>query len=268
MKAIFISYRRDDSAAYAGRLYDRLSTHFGAERVFMDVDGIKPGDDFVKVLDETESSSAALVVVIGRTWLTVRSANGGLRLLDAQDFVRREIAAGLQRNLRLFPVLVGGASMPQTQDLPDDLATLAHVQALVIHDETFHRDADQLIALLEQVVPAPLSVAAFGGTWRATVQYNWGNSHQEVFRFELEDDELLGTATYVGVPQAIQDGKISANKISFLTTSRTMLGDKTYEEKHRYSGKLADGQIKFRLLTESGYDSRLPEIFTATRDPA
>jgi TIR domain len=170
MTAIFISYRRDDSAAHAGRLYDTLSAHFGAERIFMDVDSIKPGDDFAKVLDETESRSAALVVVIGRTWLTIRSADGSARLLDPQDFVRREIAAGLQRNLRLFPVLVGGASMPRSEDLPPDLAPLAHVQALVIHDDAFHRDTDQLIAALDQIVSAPPPGAALAGTWRASIK--------------------------------------------------------------------------------------------------
>ena len=38
MPKIFISYRRDDSAGHAGRLYDRLEGHFGQGQVFMDVD--------------------------------------------------------------------------------------------------------------------------------------------------------------------------------------------------------------------------------------
>jgi len=254
MSAIFISYRRDDSAAYAGRLYDSLCAHFGAEQVFMDVDGIKPGEDFVKVLDETEKISSALVVVIGPKWVTKR-------LFDPQDFVYREIVAGLMGNVRVFPVLVGGAHMPQSGDLPEDLAPLARVQALAIRDEAFHADADRLMAALDQVVSTP--AAGFAGTWQATVKYGWGDTHQEIFSFELDDGELLGTASYVGTPRAIQYGKISGSKITFQTKSLTMLGGKTYEEKHQYSGKLMDGQIKFRLQTETGYDTRLPEIFTA-----
>jgi len=232
----------------------------------MDVDGIKLGDDFAKVLDETEKGCSALVVVIGRIWSTITSASGAARLLDPQDFVRREITAGLKVNVRLCPVLVGGASMPQAEQLPEDLAPIARVQAMVLHDTSFQRDADQLIAALDQLVSPPPPSADFAGTWRATVKYQWGATYEEIFKFELDDEDLLGTATYVTVPRALQSGTISGNKISFLTKSITMAGDKTYEEQHQYSGKLVNGQIKFRLQTESGYDSRLPETFTATRD--
>ena len=258
MSKIFINYRRDDSAAYAGRLYDSLCARFGTAQVFMDVDGIKLGDDFVKVLDDTEKISSALVVVIGPNWVTKR-------LFEPQDFVRREIAAGLTASVRVFPVLVGGTHMPQSGDLPDDLVPLARLQALAIRDEAFHRDADELIAALNQVIALPVAGADFTGEWHATVKYSWGDTYQEVFTFKLDDGELLGAASYVGTPRAIQDGKISGNKITFQTKSLTMLGDKTYEEKHQYSGKLVDGQVKFRLQTETGYDTRLPEIFSAAR---
>ena len=98
------------------------------------------------------------------------------------------------------------------------------------------------------------------------VQHSWGVTYEEVFKFERDDDDLLGFATYVTVPRVLQDAKIAGDKISFSTKSASMAGDKTYEEKHQYSGKLVEGKIKFRLQTESGYDSRLPETFTATRD--
>ena len=165
-------------------------------------------------------------------------------------------------------MLVGGAGMPPAEQLPPDLAPLARVQALVLHDISFQRDADQLIAALAQIVTPPPPSADFAGTWRATVNYSWGSTYEEVFKFELDDEDLLGTATYVTLPRAVLEGKIDGNKIAFLTKSTSMLGDKSYEEKHQYSGKLVDGKIKFRLLTESGYDSRLPETFIATRDPA
>ena len=122
MAKVFISYRRDDSAGYAGRIYDRLCLHFGADHVFMDVNDIKMGDDFVKVLEETEQGCTALLVVIGRSWLTSRLPDGAARLFDPQDFVLREISTGLKNNVRLFPVLVGGARMPQAQELPEELA--------------------------------------------------------------------------------------------------------------------------------------------------
>ncbi len=65
MARIFISYRRDDSATSAGRLYDRLEGHFGQGQVFMDVDAIKPGLDFVEVVQGAVSVCDGLVAVIG-----------------------------------------------------------------------------------------------------------------------------------------------------------------------------------------------------------
>lgn len=258
MAKIFISYRRADSAGHAGRLYDSLCSHFGADRVFMDVDDIHPGEDFVQILDETERSCSALMVVIGKSWL-------GPRLNEAQDFVRREIAGGLRANLRVFPVLVQGAKMPEEGELPAEIAALAHVQAIEIRDERFRQDSTDLIAALDKVVLVASN--GWAGTWQATVKYSWGDVHKEVFQFEVDEGELTGTASYVGLPRAIYDGKIIDKKISFTTKSLTALGDKTYEEKHNYSGKLVDGSIAFRLQTETGYDSRLPETFNAVRAP-
>src|SRR5438045_3966637 len=80
MPRIFISYRREDSIAYAGRLHDRLSAHFGAEFVFMDIDTIEPGADFVEVLEQTVASCDALLAVIGKQWLTAKDDEGQLRL--------------------------------------------------------------------------------------------------------------------------------------------------------------------------------------------
>ncbi len=69
MARIFISYRRDDSAAHSGRIYDRLEGHFGKGQVFMDVDTIRPGLDFVEVVQEAVGSCDALIAIIGREWL-------------------------------------------------------------------------------------------------------------------------------------------------------------------------------------------------------
>lgn len=97
MSGIFISYRREDSAAYAGRLYDRLSAHFGADQVFMDVDDIPPGADFASHIDAKVGSCDAMIVVIGKEWLSACNADGQLRLSDPNDFVGLEIALALQR---------------------------------------------------------------------------------------------------------------------------------------------------------------------------
>ncbi len=93
MARIFISYRRDDSSGHSGRLYDRLTDHFGQGQVFMDVDAIRPGLDFVEVVQQAVSVCDGLVAVIGREWLEASDRAGGRRLDDAEDLVRVEIAA-------------------------------------------------------------------------------------------------------------------------------------------------------------------------------
>jgi hypothetical protein len=50
---VFISYRREDSAGHAGRLYDSLQSHFGADNVFMDLSDIDSGTNFVDVIQTT-----------------------------------------------------------------------------------------------------------------------------------------------------------------------------------------------------------------------
>jgi hypothetical protein len=118
-------------------------------------------------------------------------------------------------------------------------------------------------------VKAPENPSGFVGKWEALVKYSWGDSHKEVFNFKVDQNELFGTASYVGGPRGILDGKIEGNKITFTTKSITALGGKTYEEKHNYRGRLSGDAIEFMLQTDSGYDSRTPEEFTAKRvEPA
>jgi hypothetical protein len=148
---IFISYRRDDSGGWAGRLYDRLSQHFGRDNVFMDIDTIEPGLDFVEVIEQAVGSCDALIALIGRQWLTITDTSGRRRLDNAEDFVRLEIAAALARNIRVIPALVQGARMPDSTDLPDVLRTLARRNAVEISERRFHDDVDHLITVLDKV---------------------------------------------------------------------------------------------------------------------
>src|SRR5258708_2068618 len=155
MAGIFLSYRREDSAADAGRLYDRLSQHFGRDHLFMDIDAITPGQDFVTVLDAHLASSGVVLALIGRQWLTVTGATGQQRLAQPDDFVRREIATALASTIPVIPVLVGGAAMPQAAALPDILHPLTRLQAVVLSDTRFHADVDQLLAALETMLFEP-----------------------------------------------------------------------------------------------------------------
>ena len=148
MPRIFISYRRGDSIAYAGRIHDHLSQHFGADKVFMDIGGIAPGDDFVKVLDARVADSDVVIALIGPGWLNA-SDDRGRRIDQPDDFVRYELAAALAQGKRLIPVLVGGARMPGADQLPPALTRLARSQAHPVDDSRFAYDLDALIRSLE-----------------------------------------------------------------------------------------------------------------------
>jgi hypothetical protein len=151
MSGIFISCRREDSAPYAGRIYDRLSNRFGADQVFMDVDDIPPGADFAAHIDAKVASCDAMVVVIGKQWLTARNEKGQLRLSDPNDFVGLEVSLALQRSALVIPVLVGGAQVPKAEELRADLRALASRNALTLNDQEFQRDADILVQALEKM---------------------------------------------------------------------------------------------------------------------
>src|SRR5512134_810647 len=109
MAKIFISYRRTDSAAYAGRLFDRLRKHFGDADVFMDLEGIEPGAEFGKVIADKAREAEVLIALIGKDWVTSAHSDGRRRLDDPNDLVVREIETGLAANVRVIPVLAGRA---------------------------------------------------------------------------------------------------------------------------------------------------------------
>src|SRR6185503_2219979 len=146
---IFVSYRREDSAGHAGRLFDRLVEHFGREQIFMDIDTIEPGADFVTVIENAVGSCDIFIAVIGRNWL---SGTGTGRLDNPNNFVRLELATALRRDIRVIPVLVQRASIPKPQDLPEDLVKLTRRNAVELTDIRWQTDVDQLITFIERIL--------------------------------------------------------------------------------------------------------------------
>jgi hypothetical protein len=290
----FLSYRRDDSAGFAGRLADALEVRFGAGSVFRDVDDIAPGEDFVQALDRHLREVDAVLVMIGPRWVD------DTRLHEADDFVRREIATALASGKPLLPLLVGGARMPAQDALPESLRPLARKQALTLSDADWKRDVEELTQALGKLKSGALGKAgserrlalalagvavvilagiasglyfaqekpaAVAGRWSATVRYEWGDSHREVFEFQTMGKELLGTATYLGRPAPIEQVTFDGKHLSFVIRSQEMLGsDNPWKEvTHRYSGELADDGIHFTLVSSGGYTLHRPLRFVAQR---
>lgn len=149
---VFICYRREDTAAHAGRLYDSMVARFGERNVFMDVE-IEPGVDFVERITSVVSGCLVLIVVMGREWATVEGPDGGARIADPDDFVRLEVETALRRpEVTPIPVLVSGARMPRPEQLPEPLRPLTRRNALELSDARWRYDVGRLQTALEDLI--------------------------------------------------------------------------------------------------------------------
>jgi hypothetical protein len=154
---IFLNYRREDTRGYAGRLYDRLSNRFGEDQIFRDIDAIPPGIDFLEHIDGVVGQCDLMLVLIGESWVSVKDARGRRRLDDPHDFVGLEIAAALERNIPVIPVLIQGARMPTEEDLPDQMQGLARRNAVEMSDSHWNYDWERLTRGIDQLISRPSS---------------------------------------------------------------------------------------------------------------
>jgi TIR domain/FHA domain len=149
---IFISYRRDETSGEAGRLYDHLVARFGEHMVFRDIDAIDPGTDFVGRIEEAVGSCQVLLALIGRSWLSLTGPDKQRRLDNQADFVRLELAAALRQGIRVIPVLVQDASMPNADDLPEPLKEFARRNAIKLSDDRWSYDMSRLLSAIEKTI--------------------------------------------------------------------------------------------------------------------
>jgi len=153
MAGVFISYRREDSPGHAGRVFDALRARLGSDRVFMDVHGIDAGVDFVRALERAVASCDALLAIIGPGWLSSAAGpDGHTRLHDPADFVRLEIGVALKRDVRVVPVLVDNAKLPNRDELPDELKALTRRNAVELRDSRWDVDVNELVGSLETFI--------------------------------------------------------------------------------------------------------------------
>ncbi len=148
---VFVSYRRDDAAHVTGRIADALAGRIGRENVFVDVDSVAPGEDFVRKIETTIRGADTFLAVIGAHWLSAATPQGQRRIDLDGDFIRLEVRSALAAGVTVIPVLVDGAVMPRAEDLPEDIRQLVRHNAVLINHATFARDVQ---ALLDQLYPA------------------------------------------------------------------------------------------------------------------
>jgi hypothetical protein len=149
-RRVFISYRRDDARYQARDIYKAFTTVLPHEHVFMDVNSIRPGENFVKILEQWVDQCDILLALIGPGWAnSTDPKTGSPRLHNPRDFVRIEIRNAIIRNISIVPVLLDGAPMPEEGDLPDDLRELVVRNAEFVDFRTFDADVQRLIRKLD-----------------------------------------------------------------------------------------------------------------------
>src|SRR5215471_5750872 len=149
---IFINYRRGDDPGNTGRLFDQLEGVFARDRLFMDVDSIPPGRNFVRFLEQQVAQCDVLLAVIGKNWIDARDEQGVRRLDKADDFVRIEITSALKQDKLVIPVLVQEAQMPKPDELPEAIRPLARRNAVRLTHERFRTDTQGLVTAIKQAL--------------------------------------------------------------------------------------------------------------------
>jgi hypothetical protein len=178
MPKIFISYRREDSRHAVGRLHGALKQHVKDPKrdIFIDIDNIPRGVDFVDHLDQQVAQCDVMLAVIGPHWLSVTDPNTGARRLDdPTDFVRIEVASALKRGIPVVPVVLDDTKIPSAEFLPDDLRALSRRNGERLEHESFDADVTRLIRNLpaaasrSRPAPARAPKETSGGGWIAPV---------------------------------------------------------------------------------------------------
>ena len=164
---IFISYRRIDSAGFAGRIADYFAMAQPEVTVFMDVNSIAPGANFPDTIKNGLAQSNVLLALVGPQWLTASTESGARRLDDPGDFVRLELKHAIEEKLTLVPILLDDTPIPAASDLPEELRPLTQYNAFRLRHDAFRRNVEALAEMLKPQLsiatpsqPAPQSTPA------------------------------------------------------------------------------------------------------------
>lgn len=145
---VFLSYRRADSQATAGRMAQFLDAIPAVDEVFLDVDGIAPGDNFEHKIQDTLAQVSHVFLLIGPQWAGPAGAGGATRIFDDDDMVRRETRLALASKARVVPLLLDDTRMPRPADVPADLKALPSINAFLLRTAHFDEDMDVLLDAL------------------------------------------------------------------------------------------------------------------------
>ena len=145
MVKLFISYRRDDTKAIAGRVSDRLAQLLPKRDIFFDVSVIKGGEQFEERIQNSVDKADFVLAFMGSSWLAASSQSTIPRICEENDYVRMEISRALVKNKLVIPVLVDGTAMPDGALLPEDIRGITKRNGLPLRHETFDSDLDAIM---------------------------------------------------------------------------------------------------------------------------
>lgn len=273
---IFISYSHDDE-----RWRKRLVSHLAVLAMegildLWDDRKLGAGDDWYARIHEQMLSARIAVLLVSSSFLTSK-------------FIRQEEVPKLfdrheQGGMTVYPLLVKPcpwqevAWLTRMQLRPAEARPLASFKGVKV-DEILVEVAREISAMARSKAaspgqPAPLqsepapAMSDITGEWRAEVTYDWDNAkYTEVFNFTVDGDEVLGTASFLTAKQAIWNGKLTGNKLTFITKTQQTCGDwnNSRECLHHYRGKIGPDEIRFSMQTEGGFTQHVPIEFTARR---
>lgn len=153
MTHVFLNYRSADEPFGVAMLDHELSARFGPEAVFFASKSIQLGAAWEQEMLDAVERSTALLVIMGRHWLSTVDGTGRRRIDDPQDYVRREILLALGLGKDVIPVRLG-VPRPADDDLPPELRVLATRQDIELRFRTAGPDLDRLETKLRRLIPA------------------------------------------------------------------------------------------------------------------
>jgi outer membrane protein assembly factor BamB len=242
---IFMSYRRDDTEHAAGRLADRIATEFPQTQLFIDVDSIRPGLDFVAAIERAVSQCDVFLALIGPRWSTVVDHEGRRRLDDPEDFVVLELRAALDRDVRVIPILVDGAEMPRATELPPALKQFTRRNGVRLDGETFRQDSRALLEELAETLPAPRRISR-----RAVLRLAAGGAALALGAGAFGISRLVGSGRGGPVWTVQTGGKVYSSPV--LAGGVLFIGS---NDEHLYALDAADGHEIWRYRTRGAVTS-------------
>jgi len=272
---IFISYSHEDER-WRKRLVNHLSVLAGEGILDLwDDRSIRAGEDWQARIREQMRSARIAILLVSSSFLTSR--------FICETEMPAIFDRNVQEGMTIYPLLIKPcpwqdvAWLARMQVRPSNARPLASLKGARV-DEALVEVAREISAIaraetsaLRPLSGAPAEVIAaanIAGDWQAEVTYDWPNAkYTEVFRFQVDGDDVLGTASFLGGNNAIWDGKLIGTKLAFTTKTPEVLGDwnNPRESFHYYRGRIVGNEIRFVMQTDGGYSHHIPIEFTARR---